>query len=466
MARTADEILSSMVKSINAQDPSIDIQKGPIKDFLLNPVSPEIALQGSAAEHIGQLYSIQFASAASQSEVDALANNFSMLRGAGRTAKYYLYCMRFTKPQPGEIISINSGDLVGTSDSAYVYKIAQDAKMLGDNAASYYNATIGAYEIQVLMEAIAVGTAYNLPAYRINTMVSSIQGIDRVENRDGPYETGLDAETQTQEVDRVQTKFQGLDKGTYGGIESYVRDYSPEAIMSVNVALPKDRDVFYRVVFGPAIDVYPFGTNIKSDIFTYNATGGETELVLPLSPVLSVNYVTINDVAISTYQFDPDASLSYRGSTRATDKVVFDIPLMMNDVVVVGYTRDKLVYDIQSDLFSSSTLFNTDVLVRRPTSKLVVVELVFKPLPSAVESRVQTDIETALSNIISPGTWVELLEPEIVRVNLEQQVSGVSGITLNVFRASDSTVSIEAITFGINQRSDLDLSSLKITSAG
>ena len=171
-------------------------------------------------------------------------------------------------------------------------------------------------------------------------------------------------------------------------------------------------------------------------------------------------------MAISTYQFDPDASLSYRGSTRATDKVVFDIPLMMNDVVVVGYTRDKLVYDIQSDLFSSSTLFNTDVLVRRPTSKLVVVELVFKPLPSAVESRVQTDIETALSNIISPGTWVELLEPEIVRVNLEQQVSGVSGITLNVFRASDSTVSIEAITFGINQRSDLDLSSLKITSAG
>jgi hypothetical protein len=270
---------------------------------------------------------------------------------------------------------------------------------------------------------------------------------------------GLLPEDKESQVERMQTKFEGLNLGTAGGIKSRIQDYKPEIIHDVSVIKPKDRQLFTRITSGPALDIYVIGSDYETAQDSFTALGGETQITLLKPPVASVESVFINNVQVSTFSFVADDSLELKSSTRSVDRVIFSSPLILNDVVLVNYTYNKLLSDIEEDVFSSdeSTLFDTDMLMRSAIDVKIAGQMQLQVLPSFDPNRVQANVVTELESILQPEEFISSHEPEAIRQILKSTVLGIQSLTVTEFRRQyDSLSTVEVVSFKDNERSVFD----------
>jgi hypothetical protein len=232
MARTPDQIATSLETSINTTDPSVVVKYGPIRDLEILPISNELATTEETADHLALLYSTEFQKTATDAEVLALQTNFSQTPSPGTYSEGYCYFYRYSRPLTGQSFTVPVGALVGNFDRSKIVSALEEITLDGSNPDAFYNATKKVYEVRVHMRATATGKDYDLPSTRYNTMVSKIDGFDGVENR-GDFAGGNPAETNLQQVERVQTRFQGLNSGDVGGMVSIVKNYDPINIVDV-----------------------------------------------------------------------------------------------------------------------------------------------------------------------------------------------------------------------------------------
>jgi len=87
-----------------------------------------------------------------------------------------------------------------------------------------------------------------------------------------------------------------------------------------------------------------------------------------------------------------------------------------------------------------------------------------KLLTSFDPSRVQTELETTLAEIMSPGVYVLSLQPETVRQTIIGSVNGIQDVKISKFtRTVGSVQNVEIINYEANEESKLDTAFSVIT---
>lgn len=461
MARTADEIRDALVASVQSTDPTADLDKGPIFDFLVAPVAPELAETERQVDSLRQLTSLQLSAAATTDELNAIGTSFgiSLLRGTPSTCRQTFYC--YSRPLTD--ITIPRGSLVGTVDGSLLFVVDENVTLLSGQADSYYVSSRRRYEILVRIVAVASSPDYDLPPFRINRMFTDISGIDGCENRVAST-GGVLQQSNADYFRRIQNRFAGLNAETGGGLVSRTYEMNPTSVSDVILVYPKDRNIFFRDISRPALDVYIMGTDPYTTTQTYNALGGETTIPLNNVPVLSVDSVTDNGVVITDFAFLPDDDFATRRSAKANDAVVFSTPLLAGHTIIITYTYNKLISDAQTNLYSNGNqLFDTDILGRMPIQVPITIDVSVSVLQSFDAGRVADSVTSEIYNYCNPYTYVSILLPEVLKQNIITNVSGVSNVAINKFtKSSGSVLDIETISFLKNEVPIIDQTTLKV----
>lgn len=460
MARTEDEIQQSLIESLRAVDQSVDVAKGPIFDFLLSPVPVELQKTEADVERLTILTTQQLGRVATQEEVEALATSFSIRLGGGQASRSRGQVF-FSNSRPVQDVRIDRGVLVGTEDQQYTYFVSEAGTLPAATADNFYNAQNRRYELVLQCESTAVGPDSDLPPGRITRLITGVNGIDGTINIT-EYSGGEEAEDLQAAVNRIAAKFAGLDPETGGGIKSDIRNYDPENVTDVSIVYPKDRPLFRRPINRPALDAYVIGTATEAIDQSYTATGGETQVWLDTVPASAVNTVTING-ASSTGTLIQDTSMETGYSARATDSVLLSAPLTAGDVVIINHDYNSLISGLQTDLFDDERPFDTDVLARQPREVGIEIVVDATILPSGDEARVFTAIESALFSKVETDFFQSVLLPEVLREQIQDEVSGINTIRFVRFRrASGSVLDVESIQLSKNEVSVIDQNSLDI----
>lgn len=460
MARDKEEIAESLAKSIKTTDPSVDATKGAIFNFLIKPVSEVLEGLEANVEHLTGLYSTAFSTEATTEEVEALATNFSVERDQGKKAAVTMFFSRRSQPRSDEILNVPAGTLVSNIDSTLIYRVVDDLVLDGSNASSFFNASRGTFEVSGKVEAVQAGASSNLPAFRINKILSSLPGFDLTENRDDAT-GGSDIETDSNLVKRIEKKFSGLNTGTLGGLESTIRNFSPTIIKDVSIVQPTDVE-FKRLVNSLALDIYIIGEDLEINNQVFTASGGETLLKLNLSPVKVINSVTINGIPITSFQLSLSSDISTKFSPIAEDFLVFDNPLSANDVVVVNHSYNKLIVDLHEEF--KNRLFGTNILVRQFVPLKIIAEATVKVTQSIDDITILDSITKEVIKLVELNSFIDSLSPGDLEEKIKVQVAGILSFNWKKFKkSSKSALEVETIDFNLTEVPRLDSSNFKIT---
>lgn len=461
MARTQDEIQQSLVESVQSQDPSTDVRKGPVYNFLLRPVPPELQKTEADAERIAVLTTQQLDEVATKAEIQALATSFSIRLGGGLSSKTKGQQF-FAFAKPTQDIEIPRGVLVGTDDQRYTYFVTEPVSIPVNTVDNFYNPQTRRYEIVTNAEATAVGPDFDLPRTRVGKLLTPIDGIDGTTNI-LDYTGGEVAEDLAGSVDRIRAKLAGLDPETGGGIISDIRNYDPENITDISLVYPKDRRLFKRLTNRPAIDAYVKGEVVESISETFVGFGGETQLRLTNLPARSVSSVRVNGAGVS-YSFIQDTSFETGFSPQSTDFVLLAAPLLPADVAVVTYDYNILIADMQTDLFGLERSFDTDILAHEPRKFGVAIALDATVVASFDTARVFTNIEAVLFNEVEQDFFIDVLQPDIIAQKIKDEVAGLAAKPrFTTFRrSSGSVLEVDTIDLAKNEDSFIDQDQLRI----
>ena len=433
MSRTEAEIQTSISATITDLEPSVDVKKGPIRTLFVLPTAKEVAVIESEQDRLGSLFSLNFPEVATEGEIEAL-KVFGVGFNVGSRARGPQTFFRFSRPKTEDVIDLPIGSLVGTSDGLKVFQIVESQKIKGENADAFFNANKRRYEFPAVIEAESVGDDFNSPPFRITRVLTQIDGIDGTENQ-GAISGGAGRESARKYAERVLARVVGP-TGGIGALESYAREFDPSNVKDVILVFSSDSKNFKRTVSRPAVDVFIIGEVISRGEQTYRAVGLEKEILLASPPIRSVSQVTINggDLSASEYSLYKDTSLQLGSSTRSLDKIVLENALSSGDIVVITYSYNKLLMDIQDDLLlSGEKPFGTDVLFReaRELVVLISVELVMLSAFDTVSAR--QDTSTLVRQFVESEKFSQILLPEDLYRKLSSEIPGVLTVILKKF---------------------------------
>jgi hypothetical protein len=466
MSRTADERIASLAKRVQDSDPSVEYDKGPVFDLMIRPVGEELGSAEDKADYISNLYTSAFSDVADEREVLALETNFAMEnQGSGKSSRNKAqYFYRFARPQVGESFMITEGTLVANSDNSMIFKSLETLTMDGQYADTYYNSQEGWYGIPVLCEATAIGSAYDLKQGRVNKILSVVDGWDGTINL-ADYAGGEEAESLSQKTARIKKRFEGMDTGTIGGLESRVLNYNPAVISSVRLIDPSNPNVFKRPTIRPALDLYIIGQDMMVETDTFNAVADQTSYVMINQPVYSITSVSRNGTAVTDWQFERDVSVLQQ-SSRSQDRIVFNAPLSLGDAVSITYQYNGIIQSVQNDLFPSTNnlLFRTDVLIREAREALLSISIRFSFVGSVSLEDGEADLIAALYRLVEVGVFIDNINPETLRSQLKSEVVGLGELFFVKFTKTVGSLSdVEIVNFEDNEYPKIDETNLIIS---
>lgn len=464
MARSVEEIQASMQKSVETADPTIESRSGPVFNIMLQPVANEISRIETEQDRISALYSLQFQEVATTEETDALASNFGIQRAPGAKASVVVFFFRFTRPQDPALV--RRGSLVSNADGTLQYIVQADAVIDPSNADAFFNASRRTYEVAVNVEAVSPGETFNVPSFRINTLVTANTDFDGVENRSAAG-GGSEQETQTAEVSRIRQRFAGLNTGSIDGISFVASNSFPEFVKDVAVIQPSNT-LFLRAPTTPALDIYIAGNNEETVRQSFVAIGGETILSLVSTPALVGTLVlTVNGNVDANAVIVPDEGVN-AGTVRAQDTVLLSSPMNPGDLAVFSYSNNRLVFDVQQEYEPStigdSLLFGTDILVHTARVAKITTIMSIRVASSFDVPRTTDQVQSVVQDFVNQNIFGITLFPEQLREQILTTIQGVTSLDLQEFRRTDKSLrDIEIIELDDNEISSLDDESFQLS---
>ena len=456
MARTPEQIALELADSIESTDGTLDTVQGPIPDIMIRPQAGQLAIASEEAESLRRLFTLEFQDAATDDEVKNALANYGSAPGVGENARHVQYFMRFTKPTTD--LEVPAGTLVSNLEGSLLYRVINTGKILASSPASFFNPSRNAYEIGLLVEAVGTGPDFNLPSFRVNTLITPVVGIDSTENRVAST-GGVDAETKEEQSARLKNSLKGINLGSTGGIVSRIGNTLPELVSDVAVIQPFEKE-FSRILAGPALDVLCIGQVLESFQESFEAIGGETQLVLGKTPAVSIVSLTVNGVSgVVGFTLVNDTTHETGNSLMATDIVVLDTVLTIGDEVIITYLYNSLLETVLSDVFNGGEglLFNTDILLRSPLKANPRIIGTVKALPSFNITEVEQGVASFLSTFFNFTKFASIVYPEVIRQRVITEVSGVHDFKMTTFRRqSGSLADVEPMVFARNEVSVYD----------
>lgn len=452
MARQTKEIIDSLKNAVMEQDETIDATKGPIYNFMISPVAPEISSNEQMSDRLERLLSLDIVSAEnSDVDITAFGNNFKVARGGGKKEQhlqtFYLYS------KPNEVISIPTGTLVSSENGTYVYKVLEGRNFYPENSDTYFNSNNNRYEINLLVEAIDYGSEYNLPKGRINRLVSNDVRVDGTISATNSLILGTEKEDNFAYMKKVEQRFEGLNSGTLSGIKYQINNSL--GIDDVTFTKPGD-DLFTRKVKRAALDIYVNGTSLNCKILTKVITEETDIIYFDFSPVVSVEYVLVNQEE-TDYILNIDKSDDYGGSTKSKDYISFNNKLKVGSLIEIKYYINQDVVS-SSKLFEEHDLYDTDFLFRKPKTIMLNLELLIK-VNTVDKSLAQSQANEALAKYPTYKMG-EVLYPNNIEPLMKVHVPNV--VSVYVLKHNVDNQPFDIGTVALNKNEIIDISNAKI----
>jgi hypothetical protein len=453
--RTLDEILTSLRSTRGDVDPYADSTKGPMS-VLLYCYATGLSRVEQHAAYLSSLYQLETADALARDDLDNLGRNYGKNPNVGNPARVYLTFWRQSRPQAGKLYNIDAGTLASTDDGRYVFSTLRTVTMVGDSADLYYNANTMRYEVSITAEATAVGDDYNLPEGVLTSIVGTLMDFDGVINN-SQASNGADPLTPIQFRNVIWDAMQGLNPGLAGNILNTIEAIQPAGFDDMRLVPSTNLEKFKRtkLLNGKlGYDVYLLSDLYVDDIYSGVSQGGETDIVLPTRPVLSVEYCTVDGQSVP-FTFQQDTTSVYAGSPLSSDKLVLANPLLPAQVFEIRYYYYSLVYDAWAALQGRQSPFKTDVLVRRANPVPIFIGALVSS--SGVSDResvlrsVKQQTDAYLRSPTSPSTsrrvFSSILDPYDYQNTILSSINGLSAFTLtSFFRMDRAYMEIETIT--------------------
>jgi hypothetical protein len=464
MARTEAQIESEIIQSIETTDSTLDTVQGPIPDVFIRPQTGQLAIASGEAEDLRTMFTLQFPSVATSDEIRLALANYGSSPGAGTKSQHIQYFMRYTTPV--EDIKIPVGTLVGNLDGSLTYRVINEGTLTYNNANVFYNSSRNAYEIGLLVEATGTGASYELPKYRVNTLITPISGIDSTENR-VKSSGGTSSESIDSQSNRLKDSLKGLNLSAPSGIKNKITNSNAGIVTDVAVVQPFDKE-FTRITDKAALDIYCIGETLTNITQTFTANSGQTEFKLSYLPVTQVISVSVNGTSgIVGYVLSQDLSFDTGRSLISNDILILNTPSIAGDVVSVEYEYNKVLENVYTNTFKSGeeNLFNTDMLIRLPFIVYPIIEGNIKVLPSYSESEISQSLQTYLSTKFNFTSFQTVIYPEEVRQDILISIPGLQSFKMTKFRRQYGSLSdIETIIYNKNEISlySIDLVNIKI----
>jgi len=460
MARTTNQIETALVSSINAVDPDIDAEKGPINDTCVVPQAQVLRDAELITDDLALRYSLQYVRTNRPDIIALYAYNHGLRRGEGKPSRTYILFI-FTA-LPTTDFYAPQGTVVKSRDGTISFQTTEDVFVEANAFPGYYNEAEGRYEVRAYVESIGVGQRYQISSGRLTQLDQDIDDVTSVE-QPVASSPSIASESNIALGERQQTKFLGLALGTPAGVESVIRDYNTTDILDVTVVFSTDIDLFKRPVSSPSFDIYIVGYDTQEQNDQFLGDGVTQEYVLSRQPVSYINAVTIDGVTVTASLVKDDTTATSR-SVRAQDKVVLPYVPAANATISVSYTYDYLLNDVSNFITSSNrNLWRTDMLLRQGKAVGVDIAIEIQAMASFDTSRIESLTEAAVSNYINRNKMGLIYYPTDMRLSINGVVAGMSSIAVTKFQRIDQQGVLDVDVIETLRNEYLAVNNLSIT---
>jgi len=376
MSKTRIEIADEMKRLIRNTYPYLDISEGEILNDIVI-LAPAVVLE-ELFSLINLTSEAQSILTASDTALEKIASNIGLLRKAARVATGVITF--YTNSIPASDIIIAAGTKVSTlatSDGPGVQFITlQGVTLYSTQVNTYYNSTYNRYEISTNIVCVQSGTSGVVGVGTINSMISSVVGIDGCINYN-PTSGGAPVENSQSLLKRIQAKWLGTSLGTYNGILNLI--LSDPSVIDAKIVKNEDTN---RDIFG-VVDIYVRGEKLRNRVDVFTSYEAElTDFVFTHQPITigGISYVNSSvagSLPTSLYEIQKDLNL-YGGSIFGFDTLHWTASLATEDydTILISYLYNGLIEDLQN-LFSKSenSLINTSVIVKEARELPIDLEI-------------------------------------------------------------------------------------------
>ena len=200
---------------------------------------------------------------------EQLASRNNVFRKAGTRARGF--ATFFTRSTPTATIFIPLGTRIASGSIQFV--TTTDASIPINNVGAFFNPTTGFFQVDVPIEADQPGTAANLGAGQIRTIVSSLPGLSVTNSN--PTFGGTNQETNLNLSVRARAALAAVDTGTAQGTLQVVADVAgvqeAKVVSAGDALMQRDFDEEYNKHVGGKVDVWVKGDAVGTvtDVFAF-----------------------------------------------------------------------------------------------------------------------------------------------------------------------------------------------------
>jgi uncharacterized phage protein gp47/JayE len=438
--RTLTEIITDAVAFIQSQIPTLSLLPGSVaRDVVVESPAQEFVNVYTELQRLEDIQTLSDPLGFTTAEITAAAADVG-LTPLPATPSTGFVTFRANHLVTNISIAVNttiSTSPTTLSPNTVSFQVTSGGTMFVANASSYLNPITGLYELQLPVTSVDDGSATNVAAGTINTLLMPITGITSITNA-APTSGGSNAETNTALAARIILKLSGNNVGTAAGIQTLV-DANSSVVDSL-IIKPGD-PLLIRDQFGNSVNVIIQGSIITQvfDIDTYN-TGTLTYIMKqqPVNAIVSVTGVVGGNpytfIPVTDYSTFIDYTSVYTGSVDATSSITFVGILPDNGTsITVTYSINSLISTLQALLdLDANKILGSDVLVVEATEVLVQVAASITVLPGYTHGDVALQVITNVGNYINSLKLGQSVENSELIAKIQDTVGVADVLTLPV----------------------------------
>ena len=442
MIKSFSQIVNSMTAFIRGKRPSLQLGEGsPTRDVVIDAPAQEISRLYTSIDRAEQDQSVRLATIVGLTRA---GENYGVVRKSAVKAQGSVRF--FSRVAPSNDIFIAAGSVVATQSAnnsvSSQFLTTASATMFASRASLYLNTDTGYYELELPVEALIAGAQNNVGANTVTALITNISGIN------GCYNSiSMSGGSDTEDIElyrlRVASQMKGSAFGTADGYLGIVKSLSGviDAVVVGNGNTQRDVWGAIDIIIKGSISrgftdvVTSYGPNIQNVILF------KQPLITTIAPSIlsSVN----GPVSGSSWSVQKDVG-AFGGSVIAQDTIkwVGDSLDISNGTLSIAYYYNGLIEDVQA-LFAQTNydVQNTSVLIRAAREIPINISTTIKVLAGYSWVNVLSDIETAVTTLLSNSLiGGELQQGDVAREILN--VPGVDDVFLPfpVFVSTDGTI--------------------------
>lgn len=428
---TRTEIIDRLKTAITDYDSNVDVEYGPVKDLVIDPMSEELRRVNDTIYHVFRIQSLLNVAEMSEDELDALAYNWQISRKEGTFATGTIWFQ--TSAAPTEDIEIPLHTVIGTAEikgiilSFYTTEVA--VFLSGQQyVGSYWNAAEEVYEIAVPIRAVATGPDSNVAAGSVINMISPIPTFQRTVNKEATF-GGTERETNSRLAQRLMLAIMGVERASIEGLELWFEEQ--EGVIDASV-IPAQDPMMTRAESG-AVDIAVLGTEYAE--YQETIVFNNLEVLFTKQPVKSVLSVigTSGEYEEGVeWVFVKDTTSGYAGSVRGLSKLewrAIDTLPPVGEAITITYTYDKKIVDLQALVEEDDNRFLADTLVKSAEQIDIQCAFTIKVYSGFVQSNVRQACKDAVYAFINDLKLGQNVEQSDLVFEI-RKVAGVDNVEL------------------------------------